>query len=557
MSCRTVSRRTVSRRTVSAGNVLALSVLALTVLALGAAAVPAAAAGGEVCDGYDQKQRISRLGGRAAFSKNPVASPADLREQLDAHRAEVEALMAEKGLGNLTDALYAAVAGGDGLSERDLERGEVFQWMAFRKRSGPAASGPLCFAAKKTYDAYVVEVTEADASMAKAACALKVSGGSCVGDPFVVDTAGSSKGVKVETKGPDASGNTPGAPGTYNFTATAQTRGTKKVTTHNFVIPKVCLNLAYIGMTSKEMEGAVDSCSESARVEVPDCRVSLAMTADPTEVRRNESIQVDVSGTYDQVQVVFKDKDGNAVEAQDAGGNAVSELTGSGAVSFKKAGTYTMAATASRCNGRCRQTETAETVVTVKPGWTARFFGLRLDPDDGSIHQDTIRPNGVSERSLLTLDSGIGAGAGLEYHFTPRVGLEGSLLYVPLGSIFMFDLDNAWETDDDDSDMLAFLLGPNFHLTPDKKVDLYFGPFVGIVDLGGTSYQVLGETHNRSLDADTVFGVQLGLDIPFGAGDWAIHLGARYMDMTIETSENGPEIAADPLGLEVGFAYRF
>ncbi len=544
-----------SYRTVTVRNVIAL-----TLLAMAAVTMPVAAAGGEVCDGYDQKQRISRLGGRAAFSKVPVKSPAELREQLDAHRAEVETLMAEKGLGHLTDALYSAVAGGEGLSERDLERGEVFQWMAFRKRGGPAASGPLCVATKKTYGAYAVKVTEEEMSTAKAKCALRVSGGACVGDAFVVDTSGSSKGVKVETKGPGGSGKTPQAPGAYSFTATAQTKGTKKITTYDFVIPKVCLNLAYSGMDSKEIAGAVDSCSESARVEVPDCRVALTMNVDPTVVRRKESIQVDVSGTYDQVQVAFKDKSGNAAEAQDAAGNTISELTGSGTVAFKKAGTYTLAATASHCNDlpdKCRQTATAEAMVTVKPGWTLRFFGLRLDPDDGAIRQSSIRPDGRSERSVLTLDSGVGAGAGLEYHFTPRVGLEGSLLYVPLGSDFMFDIDADWAMDADDVEMLAFLIGPNFHLTPDKKVDLYFGPFVGVVDLGSTSYQVLGETHNRSFDADTVFGIQLGLDIPFGAGDWAVHLGARYMDMTVEISEESSEIAADPLGLEVGFAYRF
>ncbi len=536
------------------------NVLALTILALAFVAVPASAAVGEVCDGYDKKQRITRMGGRSAFSKTPVASPAELKEQLDTHRAEVERLMAEKGLGHLTDALYSAIAGGDGLSERDLERGEVFKWMALRKKGAATTAGPMCFAAKKTYGSYAVEVTEEEMITAKAECALEVSGGACAGDAFVVDTTGSSEGVKVKTKGPGAPGKTPEAPGTYDFTATAQTRGTKKITTHDFVIPKACLNLAYSGMTSKEVEGAIDTCSESARVVVPDCSVSLAMSADPTEVRRKESVQVDVSGTYDQVQVVFKDKKGNAVEAQDAGGNAVSELTGSGAVAFKKSGTYTLAATASRCNdlpGKCRQSATAETTVTVKPGWTLRFFGLRLDPDDGTIRQSSIRSNGVSERSALSLDSGVGAGAGLEYHLTPRVGLEGSVLYVPLGSIFMFDLDDAWETDEDDVEMLAFVFGPNFHLTPDKKVDLYVGPFVGVVDLGSASYRVLGETHNRSLDADTVFGIQLGLDIPFGAGDWAVHLGARFMDMTVEISEEAPEIAADPLALEVGFAYRF
>ncbi len=533
--------------------------LALSLLVLGLAAVPAAAAGDEVCEGYTRKQRISRLGGRAAFTKTPVTSPADLKAQLDEHRAEIEALMAEQGAGHLTEALYAAVASGEGLSERDLERGEVFEWMVYRKRKGPTASGPLCVTAKKTYDSYVIEVAETEEHPAKADCALEVSGGACAGDPFVVDTGGSSGGVKVEMAGPGSKDNAPEVPGTYRFTASAEAQGSKKVTTHTFVIPKICLNLAYSGMTSAKMDGAVDSCSETASVDVPDCQASVTMTADPTEVRRKDPIQVDVSGTYDQVRVTFKDEDGNAAEAIDAGGNAISELDGSGAISFKKAGTYTLTADASRCDDlpqKCRQTATAEAMVKVKPGWTARFFGVKLDPDEGPFRENTIRPDGVSERSHLHLDGGIGAGAELEYHFNERIGLAASAIYVPLGSELFFDLDDEWESAEDDISLLAFLVGPNFHLTPDKKVDFYLGLFVGLADLGSTSYQVLGETQRRSFDADTLFGAQLGVDIPIGQGDWAVNLAARYLDMTVEM-DNGPEVAADPLMVQAGFSYKF
>lgn len=538
-------------------NTLALTALALSLLV----AVPEASADDPVCEGFDRKHRISRLGGRAAFSKTPVTSPADLLKQLQAHRAEIEALMSQHGLGHLTDDLYQAVESGHGLSERDLERGEVFKWMVFRKRSGPTSAGPVCLSAKKTYDAYVVEVTEEEEHPAKAKCALAVSGGVCVGDPFVIDTSGSSEGVKVERKGPGGrAGDAPDAPGSYSFTATAQAQGTKTVTTHTFVIPKICLNLAYGGMTSKEVPGAVDTCTESAKVDVPDCTASVTIAADPTEVRRRQSVQVDVSGTYDSVTVTFKDKDGNAAQALDDSGAAISELSGSGSVSFKKAGTYTLEASASRCDDlpqKCHQTATAEAMVRVKPGWTVRFFGFNMKPESDSIDTATIRPDGVSERTHLKLDDGEGFGAGIEYHFNDRVGLEASVLSADVETEFVLDLDNDWESDEADVSMLAFLVGPNFHLTPGKRVDFYVGLFAGLVDLGDATYRALGETHRRSFDADTTFGAQLGLDIPFGSKGWAVHLGARYMDLTVESAEASPEIAADPLTAEIGFAYRF
>ncbi len=545
---------------------------ALTILAMALfAAAPAALADETICEGFDRKSRIYRLGGRAAFAKPTITSPGELKEGLEKHRAEIEQIMAERGLGHLTDALYTAAASGDGLSERNLERGEVLQWMAYRKRGKGVTHGPMCVAAKKSYGAYVIEVHEVEEMPAKAKCAVKASGGACADDKIMVDAGGSSDGVAVEMSGPGGAkkiisgGSTSwegmAGPGKYTFTAKAEAQGSKKVTTHTFLIPKACLNLAYSGMETKEMAGETDSCSATADIEVADCAVSVDLSVDPAEVRRRESIQVNVSGTYDDVSVTFKDEDGNPVEARNADGNPISELSGSGAISFNKAGTYSLEASATRCNDlpeACRKTATAGPAeVDVRGRWIARFFGIRLDPDDGSIDQSRIRPDGLSERSVLKLASGVGAGAGLEYLFNERVGLEGSVIYVPLGSDFFFDIGVDWAADDDDVDMLAFLIGPNFHLTPDKKADFYIGPFVGIADLSSASYQVLGETQNRSLDADTVFGVQLGLDIPFGDGGWAVHLGARYFDMTVETDEEGPEIAADPLGVEVGFSYSF
>ena len=537
MSCRPTCRRTVR-------NTLALSLLALGL----AAAVPAAASNHGVCEGYDRKQRISRLGGRAAFTKTPVTSAENLKQQLDTHRAEVEALMASKGLGHLTDALYAAVAAGK-VSERDLERGEVFEWMVYRKRSGPVAFGPMCVASKKTYDAFVVEVTEEESHPATAECALKVTGGACVGERFTIDTSGSSAGVKVDISGPGGSTNPPETPGTYRFTASAETQGSKTVTTHTFVVPKICLNLAYAGKATADEAGDIDSCQETASVEVPDCKPSCAIRVTPGEVSKKESVTVDVTGNWDAIEV----------EVTDPKSEPFAKLTDFPAtVTPTKNGIYKLSGTATNAAGSASCT--AEFTVAPKPrdsNWTARFFGVRIDPDEGPFNESRIRPNGVSERSHLHLDGGAGAGVELEYHFNPRIGLAASAIFANLESELFFDLDDEWESDEDDISFLSFLVGPNFHLTPDKKADVYLGLFVGLVDLGSTSYQVLGETQRRSFDADTVFGAQLGVDIPFGSKGWAVNLAARYLDMTVETGEEGPEVAADPLILQAGFAYKF
>ncbi len=554
-----------------------LRFLALSLLAVGClSAVPDASAQETVCEGFDKKQRIGKLGGRTAFYKGPIASPADLRDQLEEHRTEVEAIMVEKGVGHLTDALYAAVASGNGLSERKLERGEVFEWMTFRKRSGATTLGPMCFSARKEYWGYEIQVTETvdDNFPPVAKCALTASGGACVEDPVMVNAGGSSKGVNVEMNGPggakssiisggktDWSGKV-NAGGKYTFTANAEETGTRKVTTYTFMVPKACLNLAYIGSEEKT-KTETDTCSETATVDVADCQVSLNVTAEPIEVKRGEDIQVDISGTYDSAKVTFE-KDGAAVDAK-SGEEMISELTESGTISFRKTGTYQLKGSAVSCEGKdkagndwpkvCTKNATAETTVTVKPAWTARFFGLALDPDDITLAQDRIRPDGASERSVLTLDKGQGVGAGLEYHFNDRVGLEASILYAVLDSKLFFDIGSDWAEGNADADLLSVVIGPNFHLTPGKKVDLYIGPFIGFADLGDVSFNVLGETQRRDFDTDTVIGAQLGLDVPFGAGDWAAHFGARYMDLSAEV--NGVDIDIDPLGVEVGLAYKF
>jgi len=510
-----------------------------------------AAAEESFCEGYDKKQRIGRMGGRTAFTKTPVSSPADLQAQLNEHRSEIETIMKNQGVGHLTDALYAAVASGEGLSERDLERGEIFQWMTFRKRSGPATLGPMCFNAKKTYGAYVIEVTEETAQ-----CALKASGGACIENEIHVDAGGSSSGVEVEMKGPggskkiiSGSGTTwtglPSAAGTYTFHASAKAQGTKTVTTHTFVIPRICLNLAYTGSTTKKVDGDVDSCQQTATVKVDECKPDCSIGVSPTEVKRGETVEVTVSGKYDDIEVEMTDPKGN-----------VSTLTDfPAAVQPRKPGIYTLKGTATNSAGSATCDSQFE-LVKPESSWTVRGFGVSFDPDDDAITESLIRPSGVSERSRLTLDRGEGVGVSVERHFNPRVGLEASAMVAQLDSSLFFDLGNDWEEDSADVDMLAFMIGPNFHLTPNKRVDFYIGPFIGLVDLGDAVYRVLGETQRRDFDNEDVIGLQIGLDVPFGQKGWAFHAGARYMDLSTEI-DGGRELSLDPIVATIGLAYKF
>ncbi len=550
-------------------NRMSAALAAMTSILLVAA--PAIAADDEVCKEFTKKnQRIERLAGPRAFSKTPVKSPADLVQQLEAHRAELETLLRDRGLGHLTDALITAAGDSRSLSERPLERGEVFEWMAYRKRSGPETIGPVCFAAKKTYEAYEIMVKEEDTTAAEARCSLEASG-QWDDEEISVDASGSSPGVVVTLAGPGgektiiSAGETswqgmPDGPGTYEVTARAEAPDTITVTTHTFLAPKVCLNLSYAGAATREEEGEADTCTETVTLEIsprlPECTITEPAVA---EVMRKEPFTLDVEGSnYDSLTVKVKDATtGQYVEMRDEDARRrVSDLSEfPKTVSIRKSGEYVFEGTASNDQG----TEICEQALTVTrppyPDWTFRGFLMKVDNDDDQVFRSVLRPDGVSERSGLRLDGGEGLGVSLERHFNERIGLEVGLLWADLDSSFILDLDNEWERDTDSASFFSVVVGPNFHLTPGRQVDFYIGPFVGWADIGSSSFTALGESHSRSFGDDFLIGAQLGIDVLFGGGPWGLHLGGRFMDLTVGDDEE--ELDVNPLIWELGFFRNF
>lgn len=531
---------------------------AIAALLVAVGAVPAALADDAVCQEFPKAQRIGTLGGPQAFSKTAVRSPGDALEKLKAHRAELEALFAARGVGHLLDPIMKAVESGQGLSERNLERGETFEWMIFRKTSGPVAAGPFCYAAKKTFDAYEVVVTEETSKSGTARCEISAKC-TTADQEMSVDASGSSPGVEVTVSGPGGTkkvvsgGATswkglPDAPGDYTFTATAQVQGTKTVTTHTFIIPKVCFNVAYLGQETREVEGAADTCRKEAKVTCEDPKPNCELVA-PAQVTAREPFSVDATGRYDSIEVRA-----NEAVLRDEAGKRLDSFQPPKTLIIRKPGTYTLEGTATNPAGTATCTASIEVLPPPFSPWTFRGFALTLDTDDDEIYVNRFRPDGVNERSGLTIDGGYGLGVGLERHLNPRIGIEASLLWADLDSLFILDLDEAWGHDDDAVTFLAITIGPNFHLTPGKRVDFYLGPFVGWADLGNTTYQVLGETHQGNFGSEFVLGGQLGLDVGFG-GDLGLHLGIRYIDLT--AGDDDSEIDVNPLIGEAGLFYRF
>ncbi len=164
-------------------------------LALGmslAAAGPALADDHESCLTSGMKQ-ITVLG-ISPVAKAPINDRAGMSAYLDSIRPDVEAIMARKGMADRTDDVLNALRSGDGVTESQLERGDVIDWMIFRTGAGKVGVGvgPYCLAIQKPYGVFEVALVDEED----------------LGDSI-------------------------------------------RRTTHTFVIPKICANLAFGGSTTE------------------------------------------------------------------------------------------------------------------------------------------------------------------------------------------------------------------------------------------------------------------------------------------------------------------
>ncbi len=195
-------------------------------------------------------------------------------------------------------------------------------------------------------------------------------------------------------------------------------------------------------------------------------------------------------------------------------------------------------------------------------GWHLRVFAAGFDPDTGETvvneDGDDIRVGG---------DSDVGFGAGLEYRFTDRLGVELGIMEgapevslsadVPgFGPIAVADTTNTVVVT---GDLLV-------HLTPNRPtLDVYLGAGVASVSYGDLRYEVAGlDSFDVRVDDDFTWSVRAGVDIAFGQdSDWAAVGGLRYIFTDLDLRQTDPpasepvSIGADLFNFTVGLAYSF
>jgi outer membrane protein W len=93
----------------------------------------------------------------------------------------------------------------------------------------------------------------------------------------------------------------------------------------------------------------------------------------------------------------------------------------------------------------------------------------------------------------------------------------------------------------------------NFHVVNGDTFNWYVGPTLSYVDWSDIE---LNSGASLAVDSETAYGISTGVDI--GLGDtFAIQLGLRYLDASVEAPALPDDVSVDPLFMRVGVAFRF
>lgn len=535
---------------------------------------------GPVCEGYSGKSLIRGFGGPARFSKQPVTSPDDLLRFLRDHESEVRSVMESQGVGDLTDDLLHAVETGQGLSERNVRPGEKYEWMAFRKKGQPVVIENTCFSPRKgkTYDAYVVELYEEGEPTGPECNQVTTTHYDFVMPKICVNLALTNVRRETETLPPipppvcELTASRSGDPSRQiSVDATGSSEEVAVTLDGETILPAGASPKTWSGRDENPYQevvavargenqdrcGRTQRCEETVRLE-PYVRPSCVITIDPEgELSAGQDFTLNVDGDWraNGLEVTVRRGDRVVREiSHDSTGPLSEEMS-------LRPGDYVIEGVATNV---IDDEATCQAEVAVRSRWKIRPHATYWDLDDDLIMFTGTNAVGAPVREKFQLGDGFGFGVGLEYYFTDRVGLEGELEVAEIDSTFLFDLGNDWELDEDDAETFGLFLGPNFHLTPNRNVDFYLGPLVGLVDVGSVDFETLGVNTEASVDSEFVWGARVGLDVPFAAeSPWAFNASARWLDFSPEITLSNSAIVetfdrdVDPITLSVGLAYSF
>ena len=188
--------------------------------------------------------------------------------------------------------------------------------------------------------------------------------------------------------------------------------------------------------------------------------------------------------------------------------------------------------------------------------WRLRFAGVMVEPDAHFTGLDD---------GVIGADGAVGFGLSLERRSSRRFGFELGALFAEPSVNLDAAVGEGQLSASNRTDFTSISLGLNVHLTPDKVVDFYVGPYLAYVDY--SSVRLPGQVSGQAVVVDVsssdsfTVGAQIGADVAFGDSPWSLNLTARYLDSSLDVvaGEGGAvqQLDFDPLIVGVGFGFRF
>ncbi len=537
-------------------------------LLLAVAALPATASQHE-CIGGDRVRDVTAWGRPATtFSPYPARSLGELKDLFNRYESDLRTVLGRAGWEGNPDDLFRTVRmaeeGSPLVTVKQVAPGAEFAWMAFRRKGQPACVKDIRWAGKSTFPAWSITVVSNDveyvfmvpqeclnlaaekgrkpvppptcdlkASFDPEADAITVTGttnGASIEVTKITTPAGAGKLGDLKPLNGGRWSYPVSADGTYSFEARATSASGRQSSTCSASVP----------VTRKK----------------PVCTISASVDPD-TQV-----ITVSTAGSVGSAEITgFKMWDGSSGEMSALQSAGAGKWTfAAGPTLPKKPGDYTFTFDAiSRLHGYEATCSAGATLTKERRRgqWIVRGYAARVDSSGDEFN--TVTPavgDFPEERTKFSIGNATGFGGAVEYLFRPNWGVELDAMLADLDTMFVFDIGPLWGMDHQDVDFQPISLGINYHLTPDKRADVFLGAFVSAVDYGDATYSDLDLSFRNDLGSDTGFGAKVGVDIPFSwESPWAITGSLRYIATSAEV--DNVDLDVDPLIFTLGLAYKF
>ena len=188
-------------------------------------------------------------------------------------------------------------------------------------------------------------------------------------------------------------------------------------------------------------------------------------------------------------------------------------------------------------------------------GWIVRIHGASVTPLFGVSDFESEVPVGIGTGTA------VGAGATLEYRAGSRIGLSLDALHARPPIELMAELPDGARRSSDTLGFTPFTIGPVFHVTPGRPVDLTLTAMLGLAAYSDLRFADSAQTLRLQGSRGFGWGLGAAIDIAPGATPWAIHVCLRRYQATVAFTnrDNGAaeEVAISPVVVVFGVGYRF